>query len=168
MKIVLQVFCTNLKIYGTTKIKLSKLLSSLLKVLLRIHLAPKREALSQKYKAEKQQQCNTTKAEVDKPNSHKWIGKSERCQFRINTSKNALLKERREDTKKDVREELEAPGVELEIMADTNISAEKKLIEIEDGNINDDETAGTSRRRINSLVAVVRNVMFKNFGKTTN
>ncbi|KAI7873856.1 uncharacterized protein EV154DRAFT_487059 [Mucor mucedo] len=163
--------------------KLSKLLSNFLRVLLRIHLAPKREARSQNLpfdrigiinknrngkralfkNEERRLKKYARKAEVDKINGHKWIRKSESCQFRINTYKN-----RREDTKKDAREELEAPDVELEIMADSNISAEKRLIEIEDGNINDDETADTSRRQIKSLVAVVRNVMFKNFGKTIN
>lgn len=48
-------------------------------------------------------------------------------------------------------------------MADINFSAEKRLIEIED-----EKTADTSGRRIKSLVAVVQNVLFKNFGKTIN
>lgn len=52
MKIALQVFCTNFENMRNNK----KKLSNLLKALLQIYLAPKREVEIQKYKSEKQLQ----------------------------------------------------------------------------------------------------------------
>lgn len=60
MKSALQIFCTNFENMWSKK----KKLSNLLKVLLRIHLAPKREAAIQKYKKEKQQQPQPSSKKV--------------------------------------------------------------------------------------------------------
>lgn len=53
-------------------------------------------------------------------------------------------------------------------MADVNIAAKKRLLEIEDENIDNIEVSYTSRKRINSLAAVIRNALFKNHGKKIN
>ncbi|KAI9474133.1 MAG: hypothetical protein EXX96DRAFT_580712 [Benjaminiella poitrasii] len=108
------------------------------------------------------------KVETDPGSRDKWNRRAEICQQRLNTYAQILEAEKRNRLVKSIKDETinadkEETEAQIEALAEDNLIAAEELMEIDDERSSDD--ADITRRRLKSLVAVVRNLIFKHHGK---
>ncbi|KAI9485890.1 MAG: hypothetical protein EXX96DRAFT_546921 [Benjaminiella poitrasii] len=108
------------------------------------------------------------KVETDPGSRDKWNRRAERCQQRLNTYEQILEAEKRNRLVKPIEDETtnadeEETEAQIEALAEDNTIAAEELMEIDDECSSND--TDIIRRRLKSLVAVVRNLIFKHHGK---
>ncbi|KAI7888339.1 uncharacterized protein EV154DRAFT_484198 [Mucor mucedo] len=170
MKIALSSFSTNFMNMWNNKNRFNKLFTNLLKTLLTVRLAPQRDAKLKKIQRKQAKEKNkkpqvTSQMCIRRDNKYleKARADTENCDKLENMCQQ--LSNSNQYIRNKIRTKIEEGYQQrLETIAENDFNAEQQLLEMEDGSL--DVTTDASRRRIRSLVSVMRNVIFQNHGKT--